>query len=57
MTHHIERTSPKGEPFRGTCFLCGKTNLLSKDAFETCPNPRHVSDDDALVQAIKGRNE
>jgi hypothetical protein len=36
-THVIERTSPKGQPFRGTCARCGATGLRIADAGEDCP--------------------
>lgn len=51
-THSIERTSPKGGPFLGTCRLCGKENLTMADALMPCPNPRKVTADDALLEAI-----
>jgi len=27
MSHSLERTSPKGTPFIGTCTKCGRSNL------------------------------
>lgn len=55
MQHSLERTSPLGGPFRGTCVLCGKTNLTMADFFgEECPNPGNVSEDEAVLNAIRG---
>ena len=53
-THAIERTSPKGEKFIGTCFKCGKKNLTSADVNEPCTNVRNLSQDEALIEAING---
>lgn len=53
-THSIERTSPKGQPFIGTCVLCGTPNLTTGDALKACPNQRGLTEDEALVQAIEG---
>lgn len=52
-THSIERTSPKGGPFMGTCTLCGQTGLTFSDESE-CPNQRGLSQDEALLEAIEG---
>lgn len=51
-THNIERMSPKGGPFIGTCRLCGKPGLTSGQANEFCANPRSVTDSDSLLDAI-----
>lgn len=53
-THSLNRTSPKGGPFYGTCMKCGATNLPIKAAREPCSNPANLSDDDTLLLAIKG---
>lgn len=50
--HAIERTSPKGTPFIGTCRLCGKPNLLAKQALEECENVRGLTQDEALIETI-----
>ena len=50
--HAIERTSPKGTPFIGTCSLCGKTGLRIADISEPCENVRGLSQDDALIEAL-----
>lgn len=52
--HVIERTSPKGEDFRGTCMLCGATDLKATDALTPCPNPNDVPAEDALLLGILG---
>jgi hypothetical protein len=56
VKHSIRRTSPKGrgQEFIGTCVLCGTPNLPAKACFEECPNQRGLSEDDALIEAIKG---
>lgn len=55
-THSIERTSPKGpgQGFVGTCVLCGTPNLSASDALADCPNQRGLTQDAALIEAIKG---
>lgn len=55
-THHIERTSPKGEgqEFVGTCRLCGTPNLRASDALKECPNQRGLSEEEALIEIIEG---
>jgi len=54
MMHSVERTSPKGGPFVGTCTPCGKQGLTMKTAREECPNPRDVAMDDVLLDALFG---
>lgn len=56
QTHSLERTSPKGERFIGRCVLCGATDLPSSAALERCANPQRVSRDNALLDAIEGRD-
>lgn len=56
MTHSLERTSPKGEDFVGRCVLCGKQGLPMTAALEKCPNPRNVTNEEAIINAIKGPN-
>lgn len=53
-SHSLERTSPKGGPFVGTCRLCGKAGLTISDMSQECENQRGLSQDEALVEAIKG---
>lgn len=56
VTHLIDRTSPAGpgKPFVGRCRLCGAENLPFEAALQPCPNPKGISQDDALVAAIEG---
>jgi hypothetical protein len=50
--HAIERTSPKGDPFVGTCFRCGKTGLTISQSQDYCENTSGMSEDEALLAAI-----
>lgn len=52
MKHHVERTSPKGQQFIGTCRLCGLTGLTSSGALQDCENVRGLSEDEAMVESI-----
>lgn len=52
--HSLERTSPKGGPFVGTCRLCGKAGLTFDDMRKECENQRNLSSDEAVIEAIKG---
>ncbi len=54
--HCIERISPKGpgQPFIGTCRLCGTPGLRAEQALEECPNQRGLTADQAVVEAITG---
>jgi hypothetical protein len=56
MKHTIERTSPKGpgQKFLGTCILCRRQNLPMSAALEECDNPRGLTADEALMEAIEG---
>jgi hypothetical protein len=49
---HIERTSPKGRPFVGTCTACGTRGLTLANMNDECPNQRGVTQDEALIDAI-----
>lgn len=51
-THAIERTSPKGGPFIGTCWQCGKTGLKASAALEPCENIAALTEDESLVLAV-----
>lgn len=51
--HCIERTSPKGGQFIGTCSLCGQRRLTIADITRTCPNPSGLTDDQIVAQAIE----
>ena len=51
----INRTSPKGQPFIGTCAACGKQGLTFKTMNEEgCPNQRNMTNEEALLEAING---
>jgi hypothetical protein len=54
MKHHIERTSPKGQDFIGTCILCGKPNLPAKAALEDCENVRGLTVEQAMCEVVQG---
>jgi hypothetical protein len=53
-THAITRTSPKGQPFLGTCFRCGRENLPAKAVQEPCENLANLSADEVLIMAVGG---
>jgi len=52
--HSLNRTSPKGGTFIGTCALCGKPNLTLADMNYECENTRGLTQDEAVVEAILG---
>jgi hypothetical protein len=54
--HSTSRTSPFGEDYIGTCFLCGKTGL-SVDNMEECENPKGLAQGEALIEAIEGASD
>ncbi len=54
MKHHVERTSPKGQDFMGTCRLCGMTGLKASAALEDCENVRGLTAEEALIESITG---
>lgn len=51
--HAIERTSPKGTSFRGTCWQCGKTGLTLADAQDPCENIAVLTESESLLMAIE----
>ena len=54
MTKHaIERTSSKGGPFIGTCRLCGRKELTIMQSQDDCDNLRGLTEDQALLEALK----
>jgi hypothetical protein len=57
QSHAIERTSPKGGPFVGTCRLCGTPNLTFASMVEECPNQRGLTQDQALIETITGEEK
>lgn len=56
MAHSLRRTSPKGEPFVGTCVLCGTDNLRMADVNNECPNQRGLTHDEAVIEAINRKD-
>lgn len=43
--HCLERTSPKGMRFIGTCRMCGRAGLTADQAREECPGrPEHAAE-------------
>lgn len=55
--HALLRTSPKGGPFIGTCMKCGKQGLSSSQMWEACANPGGMTNDQTLIDAIKGDDQ
>jgi hypothetical protein len=53
MSHSLQRTSPKGQPFVGTCTKCGMTDIPLSKMREECANPANLTQEEALVIAIK----
>jgi hypothetical protein len=53
-THSLTRTNRKGVPFIGRCVLCGLTDLPAEAVQWRCSNPRGVSNEQAVVDAVKG---
>jgi hypothetical protein len=57
MSHPlVNRTSPKGQSFVGTCAACGKTGLTFKTMHEDCPNQREMTREQAIIEAIEGKD-
>jgi len=53
----VNRTSPIGTDFVGTCASCGKEGLTFEVmATEECSNPLGMTNETALIQAIEGGN-
>lgn len=54
--HSLRRTSRKGkgQKFVGTCVLCGRRGLTAADMDAECENVRGLTQDESLVEAIKG---
>lgn len=51
----VNRTSPKGQPFVGTCASCGKQGLtFAQLTTDECDNPRAMTQEEALLEAVKG---
>jgi hypothetical protein len=51
----VNRTSPKGTPFVGTCAACGTRGLTSKTMHGECANQRRMTNKQAIIEAIEGR--
>lgn len=58
-THLIDRTSPMGGPFRGTCRYCGATELPASAATLECPAATEagLTSDETVVDAIREPDE
>lgn len=52
--HSLERTSPKGQDFLGTCKLCGVMNLRIEDCRNYCENVRGLTNEEAILEAVRG---
>lgn len=55
--HSLRRTSPKGGSFIGTCTKCGLENIPLSQMHQSCANPANLSQDDALMLAIRDGDE
>lgn len=56
-THALNRTSPKGAPFVGTCFKCGAENLPMSAVTQPCENVANLTEGEALIVAIEGPSD
>jgi hypothetical protein len=52
----VNRTSPKGGEFIGTCAACGKTGLRMEDIKGECENLRNLSQEQAVIEAVAGKH-
>lgn len=50
--HALHRTSPKGQPFVGTCIQCGDTMPLADMHKTPCQNHIALSEGDAIKIAL-----
>jgi hypothetical protein len=53
-THALNRTSPKGGPFFGTCFQCGLTDLPAAAVSWPCENVANLTSNEAVLLAVSG---
>ena len=53
MSHALERTSPKGQAFRGTCTKCGMKDVPLSRMHEECANPANITPTEALELALR----
>ena len=52
--HCVERTNPKGQPFRGVCIRCGREDMTTREAIRnTCPNFGGLTDEEALLVVLQ----
>ena len=51
--HCTNRTSPLGEDYIGTCYLCGKTGIGDAEMFEECKNPNGLTQGEAIIEALE----
>jgi hypothetical protein len=52
----VNRTSPKGTPFAGTCAACGKAGITFEMLpVDECENVRQMTQEQALLEAIEPR--
>jgi hypothetical protein len=57
-SHLLDRTSPEGEKFVGTCRQCGKSGLKINDVIsDICQNPLGTSYDAGLLDAMQNPKE
>jgi hypothetical protein len=53
----VNRTSPKGQPFLGTCATCGKTNIpFDKVSTEECDQP-NMTYEQAILAALASEQD
>lgn len=57
--HTLVRTSPKGQPFIGTCTKCGIRGLSPGQMNEPCVNPAGLTNAESLAVVLKilGRDQ
>lgn len=52
----VNRTSPKGQDFLGTCASCGKTGITARGLMEDeCTNPKGMTQEEAVLEAIESK--
>ena len=56
MNHSLVRTSPMGQPFIGTCILCGVQGLSLSSAFKMKCESESAGKDHVVLAAIKGES-
>lgn len=53
--HAIERTSPFGQKFIGTCYQCRLSGLPMSAALEVCENIAGLTEEESMAMAIEGQ--